>query len=59
MVALPCGSAAMPTIEAFTGAVRFTRNVSLGSMMVSPTTRTVRVCVSVPGANESTPLVVA
>jgi hypothetical protein len=52
IVPTPCASA----IVAFTGAERFTRNVSFGSCVVSPTTGTVTGSLVSPGANVTVPL---
>src|SRR4051812_48932345 len=53
MVPTPC---AVPS-SALVGFVRFTRNVSSGSDVVSPFTRTVIVCAVTPGAKVRVPLV--
>lgn len=46
-------------IDALVGLDGFTVNVSFGSIVVSPTTLTVIVCVATPGLNVSTPEVAA
>src|SRR5262249_40091237 len=52
MVPFPCTAASV----AFTGLLRFTKNVSSGSKVVSPSTLTLTVCAVAPGAKVPMPL---